>query len=90
MKDMKLSRGRDEIRQSWTQMELKETCQSIDVHHYTLKRWQGKKKQLENIKVDLMSNSKRQTSLQHYHSILNGPTKEHIIILNVSLMHIPF
>ncbi len=33
MKETKKNRERDEIGQSQTQKELKETCGSIDVHH---------------------------------------------------------
>ncbi len=90
MKSTKLNKERDEIGQSWTQMELKETCGSIYVHHQTPRRRQGREKQLKSVKVDLMSKSKRQATPRHCHGILSGPVEEHIIILNVSLVHIPW
>jgi hypothetical protein len=54
---------RDEIGQSLTQMELKETYGNIDVHHQTARTQQCKHKQLESVKVDLVSSSKRQVTL---------------------------
>jgi hypothetical protein len=36
---------------------------------------QGREKQLEGVKVDIVWNLKRQAIIQHYHSILSGPIK---------------
>jgi hypothetical protein len=47
-------------------------------------------KQLENVKVDLVSNSERQATIWHYHNILSSIVKERIIILNASLLRIPW
>jgi hypothetical protein len=68
------------------QMELKEASQSINVHHRTPRKWQGREKQLESVKVDPMFSLKRQATPWHCHNILSGPIEEHIIILNVSLL----